>query len=72
MNLLEWHLEESVRTSPIIEVIMKIRIIGFIGILALGLLAVPLRADAQQPEKVYRIGYLGQTRVSNNFRKGLR
>ncbi len=51
---------------------MRLRTIGLISTLALGLLAVPLRADAQQPEKVYRIGYLGQTRVSNNFRKGLR
>jgi len=51
---------------------MKLRTIGLISTLVLGLLALPPRAGAQEPEKVYRIGYLGQKRVSNNFRKGLR
>ncbi len=51
---------------------MRLRTIGLIGTLTLGLFAVSPRAGAQEPEKVYRIGYLGQIRVSNNFRKGLR
>ncbi len=38
---------------------MKIRTIGFIVTLALGLLAAPLTAEAQQAGKVYRIGWLG-------------
>ncbi len=37
---------------------MKLRTIGLISILALGLLAGPLPAEAQQAGKVYRIGYL--------------
>ncbi len=37
---------------------MKFRTIGLISTLALGLLAGPLPAEAQQAEKVYRIGYL--------------
>jgi len=37
---------------------MRLRSLGLIGILALGLLAAPLAAEAQQPEKVPRIGYL--------------
>ncbi len=37
---------------------MNLRTIGLIGILALGLLAGPLPAEAQQPGKVYRIGFL--------------
>ena len=32
---------------------------AFIGTMAGGLLAAPLAAEAQQAEKVYRIGYLG-------------
>ncbi len=59
MNLLEGHLEESVRASPIIdEVIMKLRTIGLIGTLVLGLLAGPLPAKAQKAGKVHRIGFL--------------
>ncbi len=38
---------------------MKLRAIGLISAVALGLLAGPLPAEAQQPGKVYRIGYLG-------------
>ncbi len=55
---------------------MRIRTIGFIVTLALGLLAGPLPADAQEAEKVYRIGYLGSrsalptTEIA--FRQGLR
>ena len=37
---------------------MKLRTIGLISSLALGLLAGPLPVDAQQAGKVYRIGYL--------------
>ena len=60
MSLVEGLLEESVRVSPISdEVIMKLRTIGLISVLALGLLAAPLPAEAQQAGKVYRIGFLG-------------
>ncbi len=38
---------------------MKLRTIGLISTLALGLLAVPLPTEAQQAGKVYRIGWLG-------------
>ncbi|MEE9286909.1 MAG: ABC transporter substrate-binding protein [Gammaproteobacteria bacterium] len=37
---------------------MKLRIIGLIGVLAFGLLAASLPAEAQQAGKVYRIGFL--------------
>ncbi len=37
---------------------MRIRTIGLISTLVLGLLAGPLPAKAQQTSKVYRIGYL--------------
>ena len=37
---------------------MRLRTIGLISTLALGLLAAPLPAEAQQAGKVYRIGYL--------------
>ncbi len=37
---------------------MRLRTIGLISTLALGLLATPLPAEAQQAGKVYRIGYL--------------
>ena len=40
------------------EVLMRLRTIGLIVLLVLGLLAAPLTADAQQAGKVYRIGYL--------------
>jgi len=58
---------------------MKLRTIGLIGILALGLLAASLSAEAQQAGKVYRIGYLkflpGTCTASflcNGVRQGLR
>ena len=57
MDLLEGHLEESVRVSPIIdEVIMKLRNIGLISTLALGLLAGPFdgrnkKGDKECPRK---------------------
>ena len=38
---------------------MKLRTIGLISTLALGLLAGPLPAEAQKAGKVYRIGWLG-------------
>ncbi len=37
---------------------MRLRTIGLISTLALGLIAGPLPAEAQQAGKVYRIGYL--------------
>ena len=37
---------------------MRLRTIGLISILALGLLAAPLPAEAQQAGKIHRIGYL--------------
>ena len=37
---------------------MRLRTIGLIGILILGLLAGPFPTEAQQTGKVYRIGYL--------------
>ncbi len=40
---------------------MKLRTIGLIGILVLGLSAAPLPVEAQQTGKVYRIGWLGPT-----------
>ncbi len=58
MNLLEGHQEVS-KDLPIIgEVIMKLRTIGLISTLALGLLAAPLPVEAQKAGKVYRVGYL--------------
>ena len=41
---------------------MKLRTIGLISILVLGLLAAPLPTEAQQPGKVYRIGYVSRAR----------
>ena len=58
---------------------MKLRTIGLIGTLVLGLLGAPLPAEAQQAGKVYRIGYLryscGSLTTNTSyiaFRKGLR
>ncbi len=55
---------------------MKLRTVGLITTLALGLLAAPLPAKAQQAVKVYRIGYLhyrpGPTANERAFLKGLR
>jgi len=52
---------------------MKLRTIGLISTLVLGLLAAPLPAEAQQPGKVYRIGYLSRTAsVHEGFRQRLR
>jgi len=51
---------------------MRLRTIGLISTLALGLLAAPLPGEVQQTSKVYRLGYLGPRGVSKNFRKGLR
>ncbi len=39
------------------EATMRLRTIGLISVLALGLLAAPLTVEAQQKGKVYRIGY---------------
>ncbi len=57
---------------------MKLRTIGIIGILVLGLLAVSLPAEAQQAGKVHRIGYLSVRRPDTEksylpaFQQGLR
>ena len=57
---------------------MKLRTIGLISSLALGLLAGPLPAEAQQAGKVYRIGYLSvrgpdrEKRRLAAFHQGLR
>ena len=40
------------------EAIMMLRTIGLFVTLALGLLAAPLPAEAQQAGKVYRIGFI--------------
>ncbi len=57
---------------------MRLRTIGLISSLALGLLAASLPAEAQQPGKVYRLGYLrfrcGSLTTKTRyiaFRKGL-
>ncbi len=52
---------------------MRLRTIGLIGILVLGLLAGPLPAEAQQAGKVYRTGYLDpRPAAPKEFRQGLR
>jgi len=43
------------------ETIVRLRTIGLICVLAFGLLAASLPAEAQQAGKVYRIGWLGPT-----------
>ena len=42
------------------EALMRIRTIGFIVTLALGLLAVPLATEAQQAGKMYRIALVAR------------
>ncbi len=54
------------------EAILRLRTIGLIGTLVLGLLAAPLPAEAQQAGKVYRIGWLARSRVHEGFRQRLR
>ena len=53
---------------------MRLRTFGLISTLVLGLLAGPLPAEAQQAEKVHRIGYLADSRGTREeaFRQGLR
>jgi putative ABC transport system substrate-binding protein len=51
---------------------MRLRTIGLISTLVLGLLAGPLPAEAQQAGKVYRIGYLAPNSVNKYFRQRLR
>ena len=57
---------------------MRLRTLGLILTLALGILAAPLAADAQQAGKVFRIGYLAPGSPSSAtgsleaFRQGLR
>ncbi len=56
---------------------MRLRSIGLIVTLALSVLLAPLAADAQQPGKVFQIGYLGNSTPSlesalvEGFRRGL-
>ncbi len=66
------------RIGSIVEAIMRLRTIGLISILVLGLLAGPFPTEAQKAGKVYRIGYLRYTcsSLTTNaryiaFRKGL-
>ena len=57
---------------------MRLRTIGLISTLALGLLAAPLPTEAQEPTKVPRIGYLSvrgpdrEKRRLAAFHQGLR
>ncbi len=52
---------------------MRLRTIGLISSLALGLLAGPLPVEAQKAGKVYRIGYLSNgPRIHKAFGQGLR
>ncbi len=51
---------------------MKLRTIGLISTLVLGLLAGPLPAEAQQGNKVYRIGYLTVRHARHPFPKAFR
>ena len=57
---------------------MRLDAVAIITTLALGLLAAPLAADAQQPARIPRIGYLGTSSPSlephyvEAFRQGLR
>ena len=56
---------------------MKLRTIGIISTLALALLAGPLPAEAQQADKLYRIGYLHPGNIAKSsgsraFFQGLR
>lgn len=59
---------------------MRLRNVGFVGALVLGMLAAPLTAEAQRPGKVRRIGFLsnfssthsGAMRWQEAFRRGLR
>jgi len=54
---------------------MRLRTIGLISTLVLGLLAGPLPAEAQQGGKIYRVGFLGATPFPARreaFRQGLR
>ncbi len=56
------------------EVIMRLRTIGLIRTLFLGLLAAPLPTEAQQAGKVYRIDFLTVTTsvLHKAFHEGLR
>ncbi len=51
---------------------MRVRTIGLISTLVLGLLAGPLPAEAQETGKVYRIGYLSVSPVHRVLRQRLR
>ncbi len=51
---------------------MRLRPVTLVVTFALGLLAAPLLTEAQQAEKVYRIGYLAPNSVNKYFRQRLR
>src|SRR5262249_60438772 len=51
---------------------MRRSIIGFVIIVALGILSVPFSSDAQQPGKVYRIGFLTAFSLSFPFPSAFR
>jgi len=51
------------------EAIMRLRTIGLISTLVLGLLAGPLPAEAQRPGKVYRLGYLSVRTAAREKRR---
>ncbi len=56
---------------------MRLRTIGLVSTLVLGLLAAPLLAEAQQPNKLPRVGFLSTNSRSSEsarveaFRQGL-
>ena len=56
------------RAGTIQEAILKLRTIGLISTLAIGLLAGPLPAAAQQAGKVYRIGFLTTASPVKSFK----
>jgi len=53
------------------ETIMRLRAIGLISTLTLGLLGAPLPGEAQQAGKVHRISYLTSTSEARSFWKAL-
>ena len=70
--------EQAVADSRRDEITMPLSTVGFIVIIALGMLCTPLAAPAQQAGKVYRIGVLDRTSKALNaanlgaFRQGMR
>src|SRR5262249_16684773 len=52
------------RLPPAIQPEVPMRLIGFAVVLAVSLALAPLAAEAQQAEKVWRIGFLGMAPAS--------